>query len=205
MFPALLALFALVYALDRPAYLRLLREDGVVENATVVVLLLAMALSLVRACRVAGSDRRFRTFHVAFAALCLFWAAEELSWGQRIVDFASPEFFRAHARQGETNVHNVVEKIGELPTRAYVAVACLTYGVYLPIALPRRPRLQALTARFGLKTPPRFLAPGFALAALLQIDLPTGQEEEIGELFLGLCAALFMLAELAGLTRPAAD
>jgi hypothetical protein len=197
LFPGLLAAFAAVHAADPPAYRALLQEDGIVENATVLVLLAAAALSLACARRIPRGARRFRWFYVAVAAFCVLVAVEELSWGQRLFGFASPQFFREHARQRETNVHNVVEKVAKLPTRGYLALAALMYGVYLPLAVPRKPRLAAWAARIGVRIPPPFLAAGFALAALMQVDYPTGYEEEIGELFFGLCAALFMLKELA--------
>lgn len=153
-------------------------------------------LSLLKATRISRARPFARWFYVAFLAFCLFATLEEISWGQRIAGFRSPEFFRKHARQGETNVHNVLERLTKLTTKDYAAAAFLLYGVCLPIAVSRSRRVKAFVERVSLKMPPLFLIPGFALAALLPLDRPTGREEELGELFFSLCASLFMLKEV---------
>ena len=33
---------------------------------------------------------------------------EEISWGQRIIGFSTPEFFKLHNLQGEANLHNLI-------------------------------------------------------------------------------------------------
>ncbi len=33
---------------------------------------------------------------------------EEISWGQRIIGFSTPEFFKIHNLQGEVNLHNLI-------------------------------------------------------------------------------------------------
>ena len=195
-FPLLLALFVAFYAADRKAYVRLLKEDGPVENATVLLLVVAAGLAVAKARRLGRSERRCRWCYVAFAAFCVLAALEEVSWGQRILHFASPQFFEKYNRQHETNVHNIIESVTQLTTKDYAAVVFLVYGIGLPIALRRSRRGQELVERFGVVAPPLYLAPGFALATVLQLDFPTGYEEELGELFFSMCAALFMWAAL---------
>ena len=198
LFPLLLGVFAALYALDPDTYRRVLEEDGAVENITVVFLFLAATLALVRAWRVSRRGRLHLWFYVVFAAGCLTVAGEEMSWGQRILDFASPQFFIEHGRQAETNVHNVVERWTKLTTKDFLAAACLLYGIGLPILASRSRRVRRLAGRLGPLVPPLFLVPGFAFTALLQFDYPTGREEEIGEMFLSLCASLIMLDDIVG-------
>lgn len=91
---------------------RLSREDGPIQNMTAFL----FGLSCIGFCIVACKSQFLRkNVHVwrywmtfAWAALMLFFAGEELSWGQRIfglkdVDIA---FFEDNV-QGETNIHNL--------------------------------------------------------------------------------------------------
>jgi len=50
----------------------------------------------------------------------------------------------------------------------------------------------------GLVVPPLVLALSFFLAALMMMDQPTGQEEEIGEFFFSVCFFLFMTLKIGG-------
>ncbi len=46
-------------------------------------------------------------FYLLFALMYFFAAGEEISWGQRILNFSSPAFFAANNAQGEFNLHNL--------------------------------------------------------------------------------------------------
>jgi hypothetical protein len=201
-FPALLLLFVAMYSVDRRAYAWLLDEDGLVENLTVVFLVLAAVVAAATAWRKRPGERRW--FYVAVAALCLLGALDEVSWGQRILGYESPEFFRRHARQQETNLHNVFQKWTTLKVKDVAPVLFLAYGIGLPLAARRSARVRALAERVGLRYPPLVLSGGFVLGGLLTLDYPTKREEEIGELFFSLCLFLFMLFEATkpGVLRP---
>ena len=102
----LLTLLALhgVIAVSPWNYRILVEEDGWVENLTVVAYLLAGALLLVAAW---AETRRFPRFvFLAGCAGMAFIAGEEISWGQRILDFPTPDFLSRNL-QGEFNVHNL--------------------------------------------------------------------------------------------------
>src|SRR5690606_40160826 len=45
---------------------------------------------------------------VGLSGLVALAALEEVSWFQRVMGFASPEFFQTNNRQLETNLHNMV-------------------------------------------------------------------------------------------------
>ena len=45
---------------------------------------------------------------LGFALLFFFAAGEEISWGQRIFNVATPETLKAINAQGELNVHNII-------------------------------------------------------------------------------------------------
>lgn len=83
-------------------------EDGLLEWATVAALLIAMAVCI-RRLFLLRTVRKLRFLLMLFflAFLCLFGAGEEISWGQRIFGFASPEFFAEHNTQEEVGFHNL--------------------------------------------------------------------------------------------------
>lgn len=100
--------FALFYT--SPAlFMRYTVEDGVVEWLTVFGLLLGAGLCFVRFARL-RKKRPFLFLLLTFLlGLLLFAVAgEEVSWGQRIFGIKSPEFFKEHNSQAETNFHNMV-------------------------------------------------------------------------------------------------
>ena len=196
-------------ALDRlwpGAYWFAVREDSVVEWATVVVYLAAAALglSVARLLR-----RRAATLpaalHLLLALGFLLVAGEEVSWGQRVLGFAGPEVLVERNQQDEANLHNLLGRYAL--HAAYIAVG--VYGVALGRVLVRRvPRLRDAP---DLYAPPPVLAPYFAGVVLYYawvdyvnpvvvrlagpaFDLEEAARlQEVPELFLATGFALFLV------------
>lgn len=83
-------------------------EDGLLEWATVAALLITMVVCIKRLFLLWSiRTPRFNLMLVFLAFVCLFGAGEELSWGQRIFGFASPEYFAEHNTQQEVGFHNL--------------------------------------------------------------------------------------------------
>ena len=81
-------------------------EDGLVENLTAVWFLLAGLLLFATAL----VERSFfrRCIYILGGMAMMFFSGEEISWGQRIFGFATPDFLMGLNSQGEFNVHNTV-------------------------------------------------------------------------------------------------
>ena len=89
------------------------REDGAIEYATFFFLLLISLLQFFRLFSVSKDKKVLWKVSVFFLAiLFLFGAGEEISWGQRIFDIQSGDFFSENNVQKETNLHNL--KIGDV-------------------------------------------------------------------------------------------
>ncbi len=122
----------------------------------------------------------------AFAAVVLFAAVEEVSWFQRALGIASPDFFVRHNRQAETNLHNLA--IGELSVHKHlmvkmIFVAGLTHNLILPAIALRRPVVRAWVERVGYYLPP--LSVSLVTAVLItvaQLALKHPRSGEITEL-----------------------
>lgn len=80
-------------------------ELGFTELATVALLLPAVVLAT-RAC-VRSSDPILRGWFGLLALGCLYFAGEEASWGQHIVQWQTPDAIAALNDQTETNLHNM--------------------------------------------------------------------------------------------------
>lgn len=80
------------------------QEDHLWESLTAAFYLLAAPALL--ACAARRPPWFPRTLYLLAAAGCLFVAGEEISWGQRLLGFATPDFFAGFNVQGETTFHN---------------------------------------------------------------------------------------------------
>jgi len=95
---------------DKEAFMFWIREDGLVEWLTFVVLIVMSAFSFSMSFTFSrsGAEGRAKKVWLFLGFLFFFGAMEEISWGQRILGIESPEWFLKHNRQFETNVHNLV-------------------------------------------------------------------------------------------------
>ena len=89
-------------------------EDGLYENigalfflfASLSFLVLVVKPNLYR--KKNESGKFIERYYFLFLALLLFFAfGEEISWGQRIFNYSTPEAIKEHNLQGEFNVHNL--------------------------------------------------------------------------------------------------
>ncbi|MBO6768460.1 MAG: hypothetical protein JJ901_09205 [Erythrobacter sp.] len=99
----LLTVFAM---LDAQAFTVLFYEDGPFEYGSAILYGIASASCLVLAARASGRTR-LRSWLIGLALLFLFVGGEEISWGQRLFGFDTPEELAAINVQGEFTLHNV--------------------------------------------------------------------------------------------------
>ena len=90
----------------------LTREDYWVENLTVVWFLLA-GLLLFGTALVERSFFR-RCVYILGGLAMVFAAGEEISWGQRLFGFATPDFLMPLNQQKEFNVHNIANGLFDI-------------------------------------------------------------------------------------------
>lgn len=84
-------------------------EDGFTEWSTVVFLLIGFVVCARRVWTLKGQRPFLFLFMTSLLTLFFFFGAgEEISWGQRILNVESSEFFTENNAQGETNLHNLV-------------------------------------------------------------------------------------------------
>lgn len=83
-------------------------EDGLLESATALALLFCAGLFVVTAAgRAMRIDRRLPAAVIALGIICALLLLEEISWGQRIFGWSTPERLEELNAQQETNLHNM--------------------------------------------------------------------------------------------------
>ena len=83
-------------------------EDGVSEWWSVATFLIAATLAGATGWRLRGTGHLGLTLmQVCLAGIFLVGALEEISWGQRLFDWGTPQLLEAVNEQGETTIHNL--------------------------------------------------------------------------------------------------
>ena len=118
--------FSSLLIADPWTFHRLSREDYWVENLTAVWFLLAGLLLFVTAL----VERSFfrRCVYILGGITMVFVAGEEISWGQRIFGFATPDFLMRLNESKEFNVHNIANDMFSLIYLNGTLVLCMATG-----------------------------------------------------------------------------
>ncbi|NNU80389.1 hypothetical protein HMH01_08030 [Halovulum dunhuangense] len=175
-------------------------EDGPVEYATALLFVIAAGLAFAASRR--GPGGRYALMHLALALGFLVCAGEEISWGQRLLDYSTPATLDALNAQGEFNLHN---SFGYSADHIFMAGVAL-YGVMLPLLARTGPAIHGAADLTGLPIASAGLALGFAAASLIHDwsvfallpRVPMNMAE--GREF--LCALGFLLLMTESLSRP---
>jgi len=212
--PFILVLSAPVAALmGKDAYRWLTSEDGFAENMQVLFLSLAFLLSLpmVRRLWKAG-DRGIVFLYLGVSIALVFVIGEEISWGQRIFGWETPESLRAVNRQAETNIHNITAVWGVF---TWMQLLVGAYGTLLPLLFLRFPIAARYQKIISLLVPHYTLIPYFLFLFVWRIyrivlEAPKkyyfviSQFNEVLELILYVGVVLFMIFQLRQ-TRQSQD
>jgi hypothetical protein len=158
-----LMLLAVVVASCQPQcglYWVLRSKEGPFEQVQAAMYLGAFALSAASALRVfASRDRLAAWLFTIFSFGAFFVFAEELAWGQTLLDFETPEFLKLHNQQGETTLHNLIW----IEDRHLHHLAFMLIGLYGSVAWLAR---SWVPKQLLILIPPWFLSLYFLPAAL---------------------------------------
>lgn len=179
-------------------------EDGVVESLSVVALVIACGVCVYRV--FALRSVRSRWFLICtgiLGALFFFGAGEEISWGQRIFNVESPEFFKSNNAQQETNLHNLVVgevKINRLVFGKILAVIVVSYVLILPVLYRKVGAIRNWVDGWAIPLPRWIHVVAYLLIASLATFIPSSRKGELLEL--GGCI-IFLLVTLYPHNRSA--
>jgi len=93
--------------LDKGMVVNLGKEDGFFECLDFIFCLISALIFLAIFFNIKITQKRNNYFYLILGFLFLFGAAEEISWGQRIFGWPTPEFLKHNNIQGEITFHNL--------------------------------------------------------------------------------------------------
>ncbi len=116
--------------LGKDTYKWVTGEDGLVEWGQVLLYLFALAGCLAVMTRSHDAGRHVQFLYVCVCLGLVFLLGEELSWGQRLFGWSTPESLAEANKQGETNLHNI-HGIGN--GFKWVQLLVGAYGLFMPL------------------------------------------------------------------------
>lgn len=123
----------------------LIKEDGLIESVGTAGFFVAGLCFLGAWWRERRAKRPFfwlkQLAYVGLAALLIFIAGEEISWGQRIFDFDTPEEMREINTQDEFNFHNLelIQNNSLLNTDRLLTLFALGFTLVVPLTAVLHP------------------------------------------------------------------
>ena len=169
-------------------------EDDVVEYLTALGYLVAAVVFAVLAWRSSG---RQRLWFVLLAVGFFLIAGEEVSWGQRLFGFGTPDELKRNNVQEELTLHN----IEGVQNNVRLLGVLIFSGLFLvlPFLVDRPGRVSRLVERFRIPVPPLWCAPivlvGLAFMIIPRLDgSVVFSLDETGELYLAVAVAAFGFA-----------
>jgi hypothetical protein len=148
-------LLAILWSYTHPGlYQAYTTEDGYIELTTAFLLLMTSFLCLYKA--LSGKRRMPVVFFSLAAVVFFFGFGEEISWGQRIFGFATPQELQKINTQEEFSFHNI--HIRDISLNRLVFSSGLYTGVFLyflafPVLYRRKTWFRNLIDQIGLPIP----------------------------------------------------
>ena len=139
-------------AAGKDAYKWFTQEDGFAESMQVMLYGAALVMSLVIARRLeTAGERRIAALYLLLGVGLFFLVGEELSWGQRIFGWATPETFSEINKQQEINLHNIYDVGSKFK---WIQMLVGAYGAFLPLLVLRAKALARYRHKMELLVPP---------------------------------------------------
>ena len=191
LFSAFLASAVVYLCYYKPvAFAFLVTEDSIAEYLTSVSFGLAGVILLILAFKSGAKMRKFIWLLIGVVALII--AAEEISWGQRILSIKTPDSLSVHNIQEEITLHNLVAfQAVNSKLHTIVSYLILLYLFFSVIVLTLMPRFEEKLTAIGFPLIPIRLIPIFLLVAYFLLTWPVFKADEFGELFLGIAALMW--------------
>ena len=172
-------------------------EDGFIEWMTVLALLGLSATMFYRFLRLRKQKPKLVLAGLFLTGLLgVFGAGEEISWGQRIFQVESSEFFMAHNAQQETNLHNMVvdgKKVNKIVFSQLLFAAIMVYLLILPVAYKKWTLVQKFIDQVAGVAVPRYYQIVFFLLFMgLASLVESGKKAELIEL--SSCVMFLLIA-----------
>ncbi len=174
-------------------FLRLTGEDRLIENLTAVFAFLASILLFVTG----RMERKAlpRWIYIMGGIVALFVAGEEISWGQRILGYPTPDWMIERNSRKELNLHNL--DLIEIPL-----FLGFVLGTQLLCTIGGLARFADREKILGIPLPPISLVFGFMVVLGYTLMLPVGNSNIFSSFSLvGICIFFIVTIVLTLLRR----
>ncbi|MYB89780.1 MAG: hypothetical protein F4X93_07485 [Proteobacteria bacterium] len=178
-------------------------ENGWIEILTVVFLFIAIFFGVLflLLCRVQGHG--WLQWWMALLVLgSIYFAGEEISWGQHIFGWETSSYWQSLNDQGETNLHNIGPLFDQIP-RTLLSAAALVGGVLVPLYYSLSKRHPSVTSLHYWLWPTYVCVPAALFSMLvswhekmygiLGAEIPTVLDVRAGEVKESLLALFIMV------------
>jgi len=169
-------------------------EDGLIEYGTALFLLAIGVLNFRRVIKFRHQHTMWWIISVLFLGLLfIFGAGEEVSWGQRLIGFETPESLKEINKQDEVTLHNI--RIGDFDVNKAIFSQLLTvilviYFVFLPFLFNRIAWIKSLVNALGVPVPKTHHTIVFLIATAIALIIPSEKKWELHEF---VFASIFFL------------
>lgn len=145
----------------RPMFRWITAEDSILEWSQFLFVFLSSLICGAISIRLARMKQYpLAALYALLALAALFVAGEEISWGQRVFGWETPEALDAINHQGETNVHNIrwVQRLF-----GFAVLIGGMYGTITPLLSLKYPGKQPRTLTHFMLVPPLFSVTSFLM------------------------------------------
>lgn len=175
-------------------------EDGIIEYSTALMLFLLSLLCIYRLFIIGKSKPAlWKVGTLLFVILFFFGAGEEISWGQRIFDIESSDYFKENNAQAETNLHNMVvgeTKINKIIFSQLLMVVMVLYLIVSPILYRKQEWFKSLADKFAVPIVKWHHTIAFIISTVFVAINPPDRKWEVYELAFGIIFFLIFLNPL---------
>ena len=176
------------------------KEDGFVEYGTSILLFCSSILLISRFFKLFNKKTILWKIGILLLALVfLFGAGEEISWGQRIFDIESSEYFIDNNAQGETNLHNLVvdgKKVNKIIFSQLLTVVLVLYLIVTPFLYRKLGWVNKLATMFAVPIVKWHHTIAFLIITGLLVFINSERKWELYELAFGVIFFLIFLNPL---------
>lgn len=176
------------------------KEDGFAEYGTALLLFCISVLLFSRVIKLYKSKKTLWFVGVvAMGLIFLFGAGEEISWGQRIFNIESSDYFLENNAQGETNLHNMVvegKKINKIIFSQLLTLILILYLIVTPFLYRKIAWIKNLADTFAVPIVQWHHTIAFLVGTGMVMVMDSSRKWELYELAFGVIFFLIFLNPL---------
>lgn len=175
-------------------------EDGFIEAGSALFLLSSSMLLAYKFIKLFKHKKiLWKVGMLGLIIVFFFGAGEEISWGQRIFNVESSEYFLQNNAQGETNLHNMVvdgKKINKIIFSQLLTLILVLYLIVTPILFRKVEWFKNLANTFAVPIVKWHYTIAFLTGTLLLLFINSSRKWEIYELAFSVIFLLIFINPL---------